>query len=375
VWANRGQQGTIYDIYNTPGVEDPTGSTNCPGSRVSSGALAPPAYQVGMDSKLAPTDEMLLLYDMLLVMTRDLDKCMGPITNNGSQDLSQLTNFLSETPGVCYNGIWTIGESLIQGFYIGTNTTPAHQTFSSTVLGASLFSPNGSSYFTRSGSRVPYPDMIPEPVISPAGNVYSVRNSCLWGNDVLVNNTIVGAIPGAYYQNLGSNGPYLSAVYTPNGSAHVGAALVEGWALERLNQRGGGNTQGRLGYFMDVLVNAFACVASFTPAPTVEVFNPGVDATQINFLGNVQNNPLSVGMATVSFSLAKSDLVDVKVFDVSGRLVKSLASRQAFKAGPSKLVWDGRNDQGQTVPRGVYFTQVKFINSGFVDAKKLTVLK
>ena len=54
--------------------------------------------------------------------------------------------------------------------------------------------------------------------------------------------------------------------------------------------------------------------------------------------------------------------------------MKSLADR-TFQAGEHSLIWDGSNDQGQVVSRGVYFTQVKFINSRFVDAKKVTVLK
>jgi len=80
------------------------------------------------------------------------------------------------------------------------------------------------------------------------------------------------------------------------------------------------------------------------------------------------------GQAIVHFGLAKADRVEVKVYDVTGRLVKTLANRN-FEAGPRSLVWDGSNDQSQMVSRGVYFTQVKFANSGFVGAKKVTVLK
>ena len=64
----------------------------------------------------------------------------------------------------------------------------------------------------------------------------------------------------------------------------------------------------------------------------------------------------------------------MKVYDVTGRLVRTLAD-ETFQAGEQSLIWDGTNDQGQMVARGVYFTQVKFINSRFVDAKKVTVLK
>ena len=39
------------------------------------------------------------------------------------------------------------------------------------------------------------------------------------------------------------------------------------------------------------------------------------------------------------------------------------------------LVWDGTDNGGRPVSRGVYFTQVRYRNSAFSDAKKLTVLK
>ena len=102
---------------------------------------------------------------------------------------------------------------------------------------------------------------------------------------------------------------------------------------------------------------------------------PTNTARTVDFLGNVWGNPMVAGgKAAVHFGLAKQDRVEVKVYDVTGRLVRSLADR-TFQAGEHSLTWDGTNDQGQVVSRGVYFTQVKFINSRFVDAKKVTVLK
>ena len=62
------------------------------------------------------------------------------------------------------------------------------------------------------------------------------------------------------------------------------------------------------------------------------------------------------------------------MYDVTGRLVRTLADRDVRRR-PAAVRWDGTNDQGQRVARGVYFTQVKYIGSRFVDAKKVTVLK
>ena len=89
---------------------------------------------------------------------------------------------------------------------------------------------------------------------------------------------------------------------------------------------------------------------------------------------NLRNNPLSSGMARIHFGLSKDDRVEIKVYDVTGREVRELANRQ-FKAGEHDIVWDGSDNSGRPVARGVYFTQVRYKDSAFSDAKKLTVLK
>jgi flagellar hook assembly protein FlgD len=52
-----------------------------------------------------------------------------------------------------------------------------------------------------------------------------------------------------------------------------------------------------------------------------------------------------------------------------------MLAKRRFKAGEHDLVWDGTDDNGRPVARGVYFTQVKYKDSAFNEAKKLTVLK
>ena len=77
---------------------------------------------------------------------------------------------------------------------------------------------------------------------------------------------------------------------------------------------------------------------------------------------------------TVEFGLAKADRIEVRVFDVSGRLVRLLADR-SFAPGKYSLTWDGADAEGRQVARGVYFTQVRYVGRGFADARTLTVLR
>ena len=52
-----------------------------------------------------------------------------------------------------------------------------------------------------------------------------------------------------------------------------------------------------------------------------------------------------------------------------------IASPREWEAGEHELVWDGRDDAGNVAPRGVYFTRVRYRDSGFEKSAKLTILK
>jgi hypothetical protein len=217
---------------------------------------------------------------------------------------------------------------------------------------------------------------------------FSVQNSCVWTNDVLaVNASIPGVAVADYYQGPGCNGPWISSVYAPSSAQHPYITLVDGFDLIHLRCRFGDSNLGREDYTNLALVNVFGSVCAFVPTPcigwgpvypscypTTGTDVPANTAPPVNFLDNVRGNPVVSGMATVHFGLAKADRVEIKVYDVTGRLVRILANR-SFAAGEHSLVWDGTNDQGRRVARGAYFTQVKYINSNFVDAKKVTILK
>jgi len=370
VWANRGQAGTTWDIYDVKAAESSnTGSCQIGGRLISTTGMG---LLAGKQSKQGPTPDMLIAYyRMLFLMSGDLDNAFfGAITNRGQKDVELVRTFLTSMADQNDpRGVWVMGAGFVEtGMTAGTQQL----SFNTTELSASL---NDPSYYDFSGAHaeVPYPDLLPQPGVIPPGTIYAVQNTCNLFFDVL---NVEGseASVASFYENIGLLGPYISGVYAPSTEAHPYVALTDGWDLLNMFCRGGGSTVGRMSYFIDVMVNTFGDVCSFTAAPTVDVTAPSAQRVSIDFLGNVQNNPMKAGMATVNFGLAKSDRVEVKVYDVTGRLVKTLANKN-FEAGPHSLKWDGSNDQGQAVSRGVYFTQVKFINSRFEGAKKVTVLK
>jgi hypothetical protein len=65
-------------------------------------------------------------------------------------------------------------------------------------------------------------------------------------------------------------------------------------------------------------------------------------------------NPIT----TISFTLDRSGLASVEVFDVAGRRVRTLL-RQDLSAGDHDVMWNGRDDTGRIVASGVYVYRLK----------------
>jgi hypothetical protein len=64
------------------------------------------------------------------------------------------------------------------------------------------------------------------------------------------------------------------------------------------------------------------------------------------------------GDLTVNFDLAAEENVELALFDVSGRLIRSLAKGH-YAAGPHRVTWDGRDSRGRTASPGVYLARLK----------------
>lgn len=56
---------------------------------------------------------------------------------------------------------------------------------------------------------------------------------------------------------------------------------------------------------------------------------------------------------TIRFDLPKAGEVRLNVFDMQGRLIRSLVSG-AMEAGPVTLTWDGTDDGGRPASAGLY---------------------
>lgn len=98
--------------------------------------------------------------------------------------------------------------------------------------------------------------------------------------------------------------------------------------------------------------------------------NPQSDTLLYNY-----PNPFNLARnnyTSIAFGLAKSQPVNITIFDLQGRVIKNLVN-DIRDAGWHKEEWNGQDNSGVLVGSGVYFYRIA--TPGFIDTKKLLLLK
>ncbi|MBN1349744.1 choice-of-anchor D domain-containing protein [candidate division KSB1 bacterium] len=86
-----------------------------------------------------------------------------------------------------------------------------------------------------------------------------------------------------------------------------------------------------------------------------------------------QNYPNPFNPETViKYNLPESGKMDLKIYNVMGQLVRTLADG-VHKAGYHSVTWDGRNDNGRMVSSGIYFFKMKTHSA--VHTRKMMLLR
>jgi len=99
-----------------------------------------------------------------------------------------------------------------------------------------------------------------------------------------------------------------------------------------------------------------------------EVTSPAVNTY---FLGQNVPNPTS-STTSISYTLPKSSHVSLKIYDITGRLVKMLVD-QKVDAGKHIVCWDTKDNAGLMVAPGVYFYKLNVANH--TASKKIIVMR
>lgn len=95
-----------------------------------------------------------------------------------------------------------------------------------------------------------------------------------------------------------------------------------------------------------------------------------IDASSVIIRGNYPNpfNPTT----RIDYSLQNSTQINLSVYDIAGRLVKTLYNGTQT-SGNHFEVWDGTDNSGKATASGIYFSRIS--HSGGVETSKMLMLK
>lgn len=206
--------------------------------------------------------------------------------------------------------------------------------------------------------------------VTEAGSVYGVTVSCdishyaigqlvvtltsPSGTSVTLQNRTGGTaddLVGSWPDNLFVDGPGQLSDF-------LGDSASGSWTLHVSDrQLGALGTLNNWGLNLLVKAAGVAPVSGRTPLVT-------------RLVGNVPNpfNPRTM----ISFDLGEAGPVRLEIFDLRGRLVRSLLDR-GLPAGQHSQIWDGRSDSGGEVASGLYFYRLVAPNQN--QSKKMLLVR
>jgi len=88
-------------------------------------------------------------------------------------------------------------------------------------------------------------------------------------------------------------------------------------------------------------------------------------------LGPAVPNPFNSSVE-ISFEIPVKCAIELSIFDVAGRQVKTIASGE-FDVGAHHAIWNGKDDTGAEMPSGAYLYRLRA--DGFTDTKKMTLIR
>ena len=126
-------------------------------------------------------------------------------------------------------------------------------------------------------------------------------------------------------------------------------------------------------YFHDFNDSIWTEYLEFTvyAPPGVEEYDEPEIMPTTTMLSTVYPNPFSQNIK-ISYQVSKTSRLNLRVYDVSGRLVRTLKDDMSTP-GYYHLMWDGKDDMGRKSSTGIYF--VKFNTSDYDKIEKVILLK
>jgi len=96
------------------------------------------------------------------------------------------------------------------------------------------------------------------------------------------------------------------------------------------------------------------------------------DLPTIDRLGDCFPNPFNP-LTKIRFDLAHPTVVDLRIYDLQGRLVRVLVTNELLKPGKYESEWNGRDERGAKAATGVYL--YRMVTDRFSESRRMTLMK
>jgi hypothetical protein len=344
---------TFKDVHISSGPPDRY-DVKAPSSLVSNGLAS-----------RARLSHLLDAYNLVIWDSGDLSVgtiCDGTAGGDKSDDCTLLAAWMDSADG-SYPGVWILGDGVAED--LAARSSPQSQALLGTWCGVSL---KNGSYFDLTGKGVVTPlvtGVSSTFVHSGIPDKFYVYGGCPTMN---------------HFDVLEKTGTGQYALKYPD---YGGAAQYAAIQAERTNAVGSPARSMWFGFSWMFMRDDVISV----PMDRNQVYRivtrdwlmggllgPDItDATTPRAYALAQNYPNPFNpLTTIRFDMKEKGLVTVKIYDVAGRLVRTLVN-EVRNAGAYSAVWDGRNNIGADVASGIYFYKME--TAGFQATKKLVLLR
>jgi flagellar hook capping protein FlgD len=372
VSTHGGQAGSIWDMYRVHGVDDPLrGFAGSIGSRAS-GSQPGDGTPWEMASNIGPYPSALPhSYHLIYFTTGDHEDIQfGPINDRGQNDVAVVEHYLTHPSTYSESMLFIQGSGFSHAENEAAAIYPYHSGFPSGYLATGLV--NDDLYAQANVAPAPCLELVLHPTLAPPfGVTLGIDNPAGQTNDVL--SSVPGLRPSSvtseYDPTLGIDAPYRAGIFATETTALPFRTLVDGFALKHVVTSDCGSPVGRLSYLYDVFTTVFENCGDLPP---VSVLPDEVSATSRNGV-DLLDLPVRGAAIQIRLRLAQPDHVDAVLFDLGGREVGRVVSRDV-PAGVHRLSWDASGPDGRRLSPGAYFLQVVFARQGFRTTRKVIIL-
>ena len=364
VSAHLGQPGTTWDLYSVLGTqEDCTGHAGDLGGRygVVPAGQVPPGPTLGM---------LTTYYKIILLLTGDDDsQILGRVPDRSQNDVFILDSYLKTAAGGPH-------ALIVQGGGFAESEDAdgaAHQAFLNGTLGTGyLYHRYADTY----ADTDPIIDLDMPTLLPCYRDAYGLASLSFLPENVL-DFALPEAAAAGCWKSCGLL-DHIASVYKPNAPAFARpwVSLVQAWSLPQLVDPFAVTSYGRLAYYHCLFNSAIvAPICELTGSPLLTIDVPASKPANggLRMLG-VRNNPLESGEAALEFENGQDERLLVRIYDLAGRTLRTLADRR-FEPGVHSVLWDGTAEDGRAASRGVYFARIVSRARGETLSQRVIVLK